>query len=152
MDLWRISNHRSLSGDSGLKYSARWHTAGHRIVYLAESPAGALVEVLVHLELDEDNLPPSYTLLRVTVPDNVNISNLTGPSGEAWKLNLQVSRGRGDEWLREGRTAVARVPSVILPATFNYLLNPLHPDAGRIQILSAAKAKFDPRLLRNVSG
>lgn len=150
MDLWRISNHRSLSGNAGLKYAARWHTAGHPIVYLAESPAGALVEVLVHLELSESELPAAYTLLRVAVPDEFEIANLAVPPGNSWKAGLALTRQRGDAWLRENRTAVARVPSVILPATSNYLLNPLHPDAGAIKIISAVKARFDPRLLRNL--
>ncbi|MDE3106013.1 MAG: RES family NAD+ phosphorylase, partial [Acidobacteriota bacterium] len=44
LQLWRISNFRSLAGEGGLRYAGRWHTAGKPIVYLAASAAGALVE------------------------------------------------------------------------------------------------------------
>lgn len=74
--LWRISNYLSLSGEGGLHFSARWHTAGHRIVYLAESPAGALVEALVHLELGAEDWPRSYQLLQADWPDKLRAETL----------------------------------------------------------------------------
>ena len=149
-DLWRISNHQSLTGEGGLRYAARWHNAGRRIVYLAESPAGAFVEVLVHLELEEEELPQSYTLLRVTVPTNVATERITVPDGEAWKVDHHLSRQLGDAWLASGKTALAQVPSAILPNTTNLLLNPRHPDAVSIQIAESTRAQFDPRLLKHL--
>ncbi len=152
LELWRISNHHSLTGEGGLHYSARWHTAGLPIVYLASSPAGAMVEVLVHLELQEDELPPSYTLLKIDTPASIAIEEIRVPAKDDWKANLSVSRKLGDEWLRIANTALARVPSAILPNTFNYLLNPLHRDAKKIRIFKATRAAFDPRLLRHLRG
>jgi RES domain-containing protein len=151
-DLWRISNYKSLTGEGGLKYAARWHSAGHRIVYLAESPAGALIEVLVHLELEQDELPRSYMLLRVGVPDDLVIEELSIPAGDGWKSNHTLSRKLGDEWSLRRETALARVPSAILPNTSNYLLNPLHADAKRIRIMESSRAEFDPRLLKHLRG
>src|ERR1700751_5942752 len=98
MDLWRISKYSSLSGEGGLRYSARWHSAGRRVVYLAESPAGAMIEVLVHLELNENNWPNSYDLIQVTVPDGVEIETIRVTDDGSWKFDLNVSRGSGDEW------------------------------------------------------
>ena len=131
-DLWRISNCRSLSGEGGLKYAARWHSAGRRILYLAESAAGAMLEVLVHLELGTDELPRSYTLLRVQAPIELEVVSISLPAGGTWRGDHLLSRRLGDEWLASGVSALARVPSAILSDTFNYLLNPLHPDAKGI--------------------
>lgn len=149
---WRISNHRSLAGTGGLRYSARWHHAGRPIVYLAESPAGAMLEILVHLELAENELPRTYTLLHVTAPDILPIYDLNPPSGNAWKTDLNVSRDIGDRWLASAPTALARVPSAILPSTSNYLLNPLHAHAAKVQIAEATRAAFDARLLKHLRG
>jgi RES domain-containing protein len=143
--LWRISNYPSLSGEGGLHYSARWHTAGQPIVYLAESPAGALVEVLVHLELDERDWPRSYNLIQVDAPDKLKIETLDPSGARNWKTNLAVTRQLGDAWLRSGRTALARVPSVILPDTWNVLLNPRHPAAAQVRIVRTVKADYDLR-------
>lgn len=152
LELWRISNFHSLSGEGGLRYSARWHTAGRPIVYLAASPAGAMIEVFVHLELSEDELPPAYTLLQVEAPASLTLDELRVGKGENWRTDLGVTRALGDAWLEGGRSALARVPSAILPNTFNYLLNPLHRDARRIRIAGSTKASFDPRLLRHLRG
>jgi RES domain-containing protein len=149
MDLWRISEFALLNGEGGLHYSARWHTAGSLIVYLAASPPGALIEILVHLELDEDDLPPIYTLLHIAVPDKLRISSLKVPEGDTWKEDQTLTRKLGDAWLKSHRSALARVPSAILPNTYNYLLNPLHKDAHRIRIVDSQPAAFDPRLLKN---
>ena len=63
MKVWRISNHGDLSGRGGLRAAGRWHCAGRPIVYLAEHPASALLEVLVHFDIgDVSALPVAYQL------------------------------------------------------------------------------------------
>ncbi|HUB18530.1 MAG TPA: RES family NAD+ phosphorylase [Acidobacteriaceae bacterium] len=145
--LWRISNYESLAGDGGLLYSARWHTAGHRIVYLAESPAGAMIEALAHLELDESDWPRSYHLIQVEYPENLRIETLKPTPAKSWKTSLAATRRLGDDWLRSRRAALARVPSAILPETWNVLLNPDHSDARQVRVVRTMRAEYDPRLL-----
>src|SRR5438445_4696032 len=111
MQLWRLSRHESLNGEGGRRYGARWHSAGSPIVYLAASPPGALIEILVHLELDENELPPAYKLMRVTIPDKLSIPFFKLPKGESWKQDESLTRQLGDAWLRWKRSALARVPS-----------------------------------------
>ena len=55
MILWRISAYADLSGTGGLRVSGRWHQAGRPVVYAATSPPGAMLEVLVHLEIDPED-------------------------------------------------------------------------------------------------
>ena len=148
MRLWRISNHASLSGDGGLYASGRWHTRGRRVVYLADHPASALVEIMVHLEIDAEDLPTHYQLLGVEVPDGIAMVHIDETAlPEGWRGNVALTRARGDTWLSENAAALLRVPSAIVPESANYLLNPAHPDAARIGIASAIRAAFDPRLM-----
>lgn len=91
-----------------------------------------------------------YTLLKVEAPTGIAIEEIRVPAKEDWKANLSISRRLGGEWLRSENTALARVPSAILPNTFNYLLNPLHRDAKKIRIANATRAVYDPRLLRHL--
>ena len=149
MVLWRISNHTTLAGRGGLLASARWHTQGRPIVYLAQSPAGALTEVLVHLELEPDDLPRSYKLLKVEVPGDVAVARVDlAALPKRWKDKLTITRTIGDKWLASRKTALLRVPSVIVPETFNVLLNPEHPDARRIKVLSHQRYPWDERLFK----
>ena len=146
--LWRISNHMTLDGNGGKKSGARWHSMGTRIVYLADSPMAAIVETLVHLDIDREDTPEHYTLLRVSVPDELAIQSLELPPGDAWKKDVPLTRRIGNAWLSSLSTSLARVPSVIAPHTWNYLLNPEHPAASQVRIAEVIKERFDNRLIR----
>lgn len=148
--LWRISNYADLSGNGGLKASARWHTRGHRIVYLSSSPSAALLEILVHLEIEEDNLPRSYKLLEIEVPDSITIEKLEdwATLPENWPQKQALTRALGNKWLERNSSALLEVPSALAPHTRNFLLNPLHKDAARIMIISVSRQRFDRRLLQ----
>jgi RES domain-containing protein len=146
--LWRISDYIDLSGEGGRKAGARWHTAGSRIVYLADSPMVAIVETLVHLNVDPEDTPDFYNLLKVSVPDGFAVESLDPPAGSDWKQSIELTRSLGDVWLRSAKTVLARVPSAIAPHTWNYLLNPEHPDAAKVQIVEIIKERFDNRLFR----
>jgi RES domain-containing protein len=51
-----------------------------------------------------------------------------------------------DAWLAGGASVALRVPSVVVPSEFNYLLNPKHGDFTRISIGASMPFPFDPRL------
>jgi len=147
--LWRISNHLSLAGDGALRTPGRWHTRGRRVVYCAQSPAAALLEILVHFEIEIQDLPVRYRLLKVEVPDEVQVERVLPdhlPAG--WPEKTEVTRALGDDWLAKGSAALLSVPSAIVPETFNVLLNPAHQDAKRIVIVQAGEHAIDPRLLK----
>jgi RES domain-containing protein len=148
MFLWRISNHPTLDGRGGLEASARWHTQGRPIVYLAETVAGALLEVLVHLELSPIRLPKSYRLLKVEAPDELSMRELSASDlSENWTCDETETRTLGDEWLASERTPLLRVPSAIAPETFNVLLNSAHEQARHLRIISHLEYPWDPRLI-----
>jgi RES domain-containing protein len=143
--LWRISNYADLSGAGGLHQSGRWHHRGRPIVYLAESPAGALLEALVHIEAASPaDMPSSYQLLEVEVPDEAEIvdANLTIDALH----QLSLTRRCGNAWLAGGTTLLMRVPSVVVGRTHNLLFNPAHPMTARCRVLSIARHPFDLRL------
>jgi RES domain-containing protein len=148
MNLWRISNHRDLSGEGGRKKSGRWHTRGAPVVYLADSPTGALLETLVHFEIDPEDIPEYHTRLKVIIPDDLAITYLDPPAVADWRLDESLTRDMGDAWLADGKTCLARVPSAIATEAWNYLLNPDHPDAARVQIVAVTQERYDPRLFR----
>jgi RES domain-containing protein len=147
--LWRISNHLSLAGDGALRTPGRWHSRGRRVVYCAQNPAAALLEILVHFEIDIQDLPVRYRLLKIQVPNEVPVEHVSVdqlPSD--WPEKTDVTRALGDGWLARGSAALLIVPSAIVPETLNVLLNPSHPDAKRIAIVKTEEHAVDPRLLK----
>ena len=144
MILWRISRHRDLGGAGGLRSPGRWHHAGQPVVYLAQSAAGALLEVCVHTSAND--VPPDFTLLKIEAPGvKAQAIDRDGlPAG--WRSQLEFTRGLGTAWLQKKDTALLRVPSAIVPETVNFLLNPAHPDAKKFRIAEALQYPFNVRL------
>src|SRR6202453_2259937 len=131
MVLWRISRHRDLSGAGGLKASGRWHHAGQPIVYLAASPAAALLEVCVHTSAND--VPPQFVLLRIEGPDLKYVAIKAGELPGERTARPAATGHLGSEWLRKKDSVLCQVPSAIVPETVNYLFNPMHGDAGRFR-------------------
>jgi len=142
--LWRISRHIDLMGIGGLRASGRWHHAGNPVVYLAENPASALLEVCVHTAVND--VPPQFTLLEIQGPEVTLTLIDLAKLPDDWQTNLSVTRQIGTEFLRLGHSALLRVPSAIVPHTFNFLFNPFHPDARKFRIASVATYPFDLRI------
>jgi len=144
MVLWRISRHHDLRGIGGLKAAGRWHYAGHPIVYLAETPASALLDVCVHTSAND--VPPEFTLLKIEGPDFdvplLSVDNLP----DDWRTRLEVTRDLGTSWLDKNESALLCVPSAIVPETMNYLFNPAHRKAAEFHIVEAIAYPFDRRL------
>jgi RES domain-containing protein len=88
--------------------------------------------------------------MQIAAPDDIEIETLNVPVGDDWKRLPTITRGLGDEWLNSKRTALARVPSAILPNTWNVLHNPEHLAAGQIRIIETTKVDYDPRLVQKL--
>jgi RES domain-containing protein len=144
MILWRISRHKDLRGAGGLRAGGRWHSPGQPVVYLSESPAAALLEICVHTAAND--IPPEFTLLRIEGSEvevsSVELSELP----KRWQEKAEATREIGTEWLRAGRGVLLRVPSVIVPYTWNFVFNPLHRDAERFRVVERMKCPFDQRI------
>jgi RES domain-containing protein len=145
MELWRISNYADLSGIGGLRAAGRWHSQGRRIVYLADHPSSALLEMLVHM--DRDVMPATYQLLRIAAPADMATETIHEELPPDWRSQTLTTREIGDRWLDRFTSGLLRVPSAISANGNNYLLNPEHPDAAEVAVAEIIKAPFDARLL-----
>jgi RES domain-containing protein len=139
MRIWRVCRRpfADLSGEGARHYGGRWNSPGRPMVYAAESAALAVLEVRVHLDLDWRVLPDDYVLMTIETGDLV-AETLAETPGDP--------RAAGDAWLASGRSALLRAPSVIVPESFNVLVNPAHRDAARLAVASIRPFAFDARL------
>jgi RES domain-containing protein len=150
-EAWRIVKEKraatAFSGEGAAKTGGRWNSRGVPVVYTSSTRALAALESLVHLN------PPvlfKYVAIRVRFDDSlverVSIESLprewrTEPPGP-------TSKAIGDAWVREARSVVLALPSVIIPGELNYLLNPAHPGFKKISIGKPERFSFDLRLLK----
>jgi RES domain-containing protein len=147
---WRIVREvfidTAFSGKRALSFPARWHTAGRRIVYTAESVALSVLELLVQSR-DRDEWP-DFAIIPCRFDEQlvqrIDVADL--PRDWALTPHPESLRRRGDAWLRSGRSAVLCVPSAVTRVEVNYLLNPAHPDFPSIEIGAPLPFEIDVRL------
>ena len=142
--LWRISNFADLSGTGGRLGPARWSDKGRPVVYAAEHTAGALAEILVHL--DRRVLPDTLQLLEIELDESASMEAVgLDALGPDWRMDEAKTRAIGDAWLAGNRSVALRVPCALVPEAWNILLNPSHPEAGKIRIVSIRRFPLDQR-------
>lgn len=150
MIAWRICKAKraatALSGEGAARFPGRWNSARHPVVYLGQSRALAALELLVHVEDLALLGGVSWVAVPVEFADDLVSAATRLPADWDAVPAPAGTRALGDRWLESGRSAVLRVPSVVVRGEFNYLLNPAHPDFARIKAGPPEVFKFDQRL------
>jgi RES domain-containing protein len=151
MQVWRLFPGRfrasAFSGVGGLYAAGRWNHQGTLMVYTATSRALAALEFFVNLEPNE--APDDLLLAEAAVPDEmVEQLDLRRLPSNWRELNNPVCRDLGSEWAASSRSTALQVPSAVVEGDWNVLLNPMHPDFGRIQLAEPRPFHYDERMFR----
>ena len=137
--------HTIFDGTGAMLHGARWNSPGRRIIYAAETYAGALLEILVHAS---GSVPAEPGYVEIEIPRRlVHRRDHTGRCG---RVGFTVVRKRrelfGDRWYDERRTPVLLVPSVVTLVERNVLINQEHPDFAGIRASKPSPVRWDARL------
>ncbi len=149
MLLYRITSVKyadDLSGNGARLYGGRWNSEGKPMVYLASSRSLAVLESLAHVVAT--NIPNEFVLLTIDAPDDfLAIPENVLPDNWNEYPEQYILKQIGNSFLQRNEHLLLKVPSALVPEEFNYLLNPLHPKAGKVRIVKKAPFNFDDRLL-----
>ena len=139
----------AFDGEGARKHGGRWNSRGKPLVYTSGTLALATLEIFVHLESYEV-LNKRYCYIPVDIPKTIckTLDRSLLPAGWDSDPPIFVTRELGDRWLAAGDSAVLVVPSAIVPAGVNYLINPQHPDFSKIVIHPMLDYVFSSRLLK----
>jgi RES domain-containing protein len=141
--------HAPFDGEGAFRYGGRWSSPGTRLSYTSEHQSLALLEYFVHL--DQDDPPADLVLAIAEIPDDL-------PRSQA-KLSQLPANWRdpiappelaqiGDQFVRRREHCLLLVPSAIVPAEFNWLINPDHPDYARLVVHNLEPLSYDTRMFR----
>ena len=147
---WRIVHedflNSAFSGEGARLAGGRWNSEGIAVVYTAATLSLALLEVIVHLEINSalnffKVIPISFEEQWVQpIPrDELPLLWHAAPPCFATKII-------GDLWIKEALAPILRVPSAVVPQEFNYLMNPNHPNVSDLQIGTPIDLPLDPRI------
>lgn len=135
-----------LSGEGARLYGGRWNPVGTSCLYTSQSRALAVLEFSVNLNILE--IPNSLSFTVIEIPDNqifdVNIRDI--PEGWNSFPASTIAKIFGNELLKSSDKAIIRIPSVIIPTEFNYLLNPYHKSKTQFKIIEVESFIYDNRI------
>lgn len=151
--VYRLSKERYrdqvFSGLGGLYADGRWTQRGRPVVYTSQGISLAVLEYALNYK--RHGWLPSSVIARADIPDGVTLEAVSlSDLPDDWRNPdpPEALRRIGQDWLRRAETVCLKVPSAIIPEEANYLLNPLHPDFGKLILTLPEVFYFDRRLAR----
>jgi RES domain-containing protein len=145
---WRIDKPRrnAFSGEGAKRFGGRWNSPGVAVVYLSEHQSLAALEIFVHLQ---PLVPQDKYLAYFVEWDEAEMEELSAKKLPLdWRASPPgpATMQLGDQWVREARFVVLAVPSAVVPAERNFLLNPAHPKFRQLRLHKPVEFAFDNRL------
>ena len=147
MQVYRITLDKWAASLVASGRSARWNSDGRFVIYTAWARSLACLENVVHKK--GRGLIGSFKTMLIEIPETIAIESIQPDDlSKNWQdfSAYQLCQQLGDAWLNSIKSAVLSVPSAIIPAEHNLLLNPQHPDFQQIKLLGSEDFVFDPRI------
>jgi RES domain-containing protein len=146
---YRIADRRRriFDGEGAATFGGRWNSPGRRLIYAAETYAGAMLEVLANSNIGR--LPKYHSWIEILIGEDVSIEQVDARKVRRWDApDQRASRIFGDEWYDEKRSAVLIVPSVIARAESNVVINQEHPEFRKLRTTKPKPLVWDQRSYR----
>ncbi len=147
--VYRITRHKYkdtiLDGIGAAKYGGRWNKPGIPVIYCSESRALAVLETLVNIR-NIGYMPKDYMMLTLEI--NADIISLPIQSlSKDWSQfqYTNETQSKFGNFVTKYPGMVLKVPSVVIPQEFNYLIDP-HTSSNAIKIVDIVDLKMDSRL------
>ena len=150
MYVYRVAHSRykdsTLSGIGAEKVGGRWNQVGTRAIYCSENASLALLEYYVHSD-NKATLPKIILVAKIQIPDDFKIDEIK-PLPVNWNqypyssITTEVFTKRA----LDRDFFALKVPSTIIGVEFNYILNPLYKDFGKVEVVEFIELPIDERL------
>jgi RES domain-containing protein len=137
--------HAIFDGQGAATFGGRWNSPGRRVIYAAETFAGAILEVLVNANIGR--LPRHHAWIEISIPEDARVEHLDANELPRWDAPDQMaSRKFGDVWFDQQRSIVLIVPSVVTRVERHLVINQDHPGFRKLRASQAKPVIWDERL------
>ena len=153
VQVWRITDRKyadtAFSGEGARVWGGRFNSPGIPAIYVSDTLSLALIEIIVQTN-DRSNLKKKV-LIRANIPENLIKVPSKSALPDGWNRipASKDSQTYGDEWFRNGTNPVLKIPSVVVPIEYNYVINPAHKLFSTIEIAQAEPLSVDPRFFNS---
>lgn len=145
---WRIIKKKhannAFDGEGAKRFGGRWNYRGESVVYTSETLSLAALETFVHIERTDVSF--DLVSIEVKVPKSIPIETMDSESLKEILAN-QTMQDVGSKWLRQNKTVLFKVSSILIPSEYNLLINPLHKNFSKLKIQPGKTFTFDKRML-----
>src|SRR5262249_46854969 len=147
-EAFRIADRRRriFNGTGAFLHGARWNSPGRRIIYAADTFAGAMLEILAHTEIGE--LPRAQAWISIDIPSAVSFEEAVPDDLSGWdSKNSPEARRFGDRRQQQRRSLIVDVHSVGTAVIGrNILINQEYPEFPSLQTSAPRAVRWDARL------
>ncbi len=147
MKVYRISQSKyadDLNGTGAKRYGGRWNAVGTPCIYTSESRALATLEYAANVNIDF--MPSALSLCIFQIKEDQLKTCLAKDLPKDWKdfPTPSSTKSFGSGLLKKG-IPIIKIPSIIIPDEFNYILNPLATEIS-FKRIAIQEFHFDMRL------
>ena len=150
MEVYRIAKDafiRDLTGIGAKSVGGRWNFKGIAVLYTSSSISLCVLECLAHFPAAF--APKDMAMATITIPDDqiseINEADLP----ENWRKvpSPRILKEMAYQWIKAQESLVLKVPSIIVPQEYNYIINPFHQDFQKVILDEVTPFAFDNRVL-----
>lgn len=123
----------------------RWNSADTQVAYGGEHLALNALELLTYW----GHYPTmrGYQLFTLDIRSE-DVEDVLSRRPDINPSDYSQTRRYGDAWVEEARSLALKVPSVVLPMSYNYLINPQHPAFDPDAVTAHGAFEYEDRIAR----
>ncbi|MCA6441279.1 MAG: RES family NAD+ phosphorylase [Sediminibacterium sp.] len=149
MELFRIVREEYARNLSSSGTANRWNLKGQFVLYTSATRSLSSLELIVHRGAIQNKF--RYKVMVISIADEdqlikqIKINKLSAN----WRTLAAYAelQAIGAHWYTHQESLVLKVPSVIIPQEFNYIINKEHPAfSGKVKLIRKEDFYWDTRL------
>jgi len=149
VEVFRISADKYATLLTASGSANRWNKQKQFVIYTAASRSLASLELVVHRAAIQPAI--AYKVMIIYLPDDealyqqVAINEL--PKNWRTMSAYPMLQNIGSTWYQEKQSLILKIPSVIIPQEYNYIINTMHTDFSKVKLINVEDYFWDGRLL-----
>ena len=148
LEVFRVASTKYSRALNASGKASRWNRDGEFVIYAGEARSLAMLECVVHKSIQTGL---NYETMIISIAADDHLFKRLKPSDlpENWREVTAYSKLQdiGSEWYRSKISLVLKVPSVIVPQEYNYVINTNHPEfAQMVKLIRQEEFVLDRRL------
>ncbi len=144
---YRIAHKKYSSSLKPSGMEGRWNSRGKKVIYAGTTLELAFLESMIRRQ--GTGFSDNFRTMIIEIPDTLKSTTIrpsTLPKNWRDPKDLSKCQSLGDAWYEKGETAVLKVPSALIPDSYNVVISTEHPGFKKIKLLAATDLVPDPRI------